>query len=39
MEKAGLTGYIYDFSVDYWAIASDKILGIHKYTMEKDNII
>ena len=28
MEKTGLTGYIYDFSVDYWAIANDKILNI-----------
>ena len=23
MEKTGLTGYVYDFSVDYWAIAND----------------
>ena len=29
MEKTGLTGYIYDFSVEYWAIANDKILDIH----------
>ena len=28
--KAELTGYIYDFNVAYWAIANDKILGIHK---------
>ena len=35
MEKTGLTGYIYDFTVDYWAIANDKILDIHKYLMEK----
>ena len=39
MEKTGLTGYIYDFSVDYWAIANDKILDIHKYLMKKNNII
>ena len=39
MEETGLTGYIYDFSVDYWAIANDKILDIHKYLMEKNNII
>ena len=35
MEKTGLTGYAYDFSVNYWAIASDKILDIHKYLMKK----
>ena len=39
MEKAGLTGHIYDFRVDYWAIANDKILDIHKYLMKKNNII
>ena len=37
--NVGLTGYIYDFSVDYWAIANDKILDIHKYLMKKNNII
>ena len=37
--KTGLSGYIYDFSVDYWAIANDKILDIHKYLMKKNNII
>ena len=26
--KTGLSGYIYDFSVDYWAIANEKILDI-----------
>ena len=36
--NVGLTGYIYDFSVDYWAIANDKILDIHKYLMKKNNI-
>ena len=35
MEKTGLTGYIYNFRVDYWAIANDKILDIHKYLMKK----
>ena len=35
MEKTELTGYVRDFSVDYWAIAiaNDKILDIHKYLM------
>ena len=35
MKKTGLTGYIYDFSVDYWAIGNDKILDIHKYLWKK----
>ena len=39
MRVTGLTGYVYDFSVDYFAIANDKILDIHKYLMEKNNII
>ena len=29
MKKTGLNGYIYDFSVDYDAIAVDDILDIH----------
>ena len=37
--KIGLNGFIYDFSVDYWAIANDKTLDIHKYLMEKNNIV
>ena len=39
MEKTELTGYIYDFSVDYWAIANDKIRDIHNYLMKKNNIL
>ena len=27
--STGLNGYVYDFIVDYWAIANDKILDIH----------
>ena len=38
MKKTGLNGYIYDFSVDYDAIAVDDILDIHKYLMEKNNM-
>ena len=34
MVKTGLYGYIYDFSVDYNAIAVDDILNIHKYLMK-----
>ena len=37
--KTGLEGYIYDFSVDYWAIANDKILDIHKYLMKNNNTV
>ena len=36
--NTGLYGYIYDFSVNYEAIANDKILDIHKYLMKKNNI-
>ena len=39
MKKTELYGYIYDFSVDYRAIAADKIQDIHKYLMEKNNIV
>ena len=35
MSKTGFNGYVYDFSVDYDAIAVDKILGIHNYLMKK----
>ena len=38
MKKTGLNGYVYDFSVDYDAIAVDDILDILKYLMEKNNI-
>ena len=39
IKKTGLNGYVYDFSVDYDAIAVDDILDIHKYLMEKNGII
>ena len=38
-EKTGLNGYVYDFSVDYDAIAVAEILDIHKYLMEKNGIL
>ena len=31
-----INGYVYDFSVDYDAIAVDDILDIHKYVMKKN---
>ena len=36
MKKTGLNGNVYDFSVDYDAIAFDDILNIHKYLMKKN---
>ena len=36
MKNTGLNGYVYDFSVDYDAIAVDDILDIHKYIMKKN---
>ena len=36
MKKTGLNGYVYDFSVDYHAIAVDDILDIHNYLMKKN---
>ena len=39
MKNTGLNGYVYDFSVDYDAIAVDDIKDIHKYLMKKNNII
>ena len=39
MKRTGFTGYIYDFSVDYDAIAVDDIKDIHKYLMNKNNIV
>ena len=35
MKKDGLKGYVYDFSVEYDAIAFSDILDIHKYLMKK----
>ena len=37
--KKRLNGYVYDFSVDYDAIAVDDILDIHKYLTEKTSIV
>ena len=39
MRKSSFTGYVYDFSVGYDAIAVDYIKDIHKYLMKKNNII
>ena len=37
MKRTGFSGYVYDFSVDYDAIAVNVVLDIHKYLMKKDN--
>ena len=37
MKKTGFNGYVYDFSVDYDAIAVDDFLDIHNYLMKKMN--
>ena len=37
-KKTGLGGYVYDFRVDYNAIAVDDILDIYKYLMRKYDI-
>ena len=37
-KKTGFNGYVYDFSVDCYAIAVDDILDIHNYLMKKNNM-
>ena len=39
MKRTGFNGYVYDFSVDYDAIAVDDIKDIHKYLMKKNNVV
>ena len=39
VKMTGLSGYVYDFSADYDAIAVDNILDIHKYLLKKNNMI
>ena len=39
MKRTGFTGYVYDFSVGYDDIGVDNIKDIHKYLMEKNNIV
>ena len=38
MKWAGFDGYVYDFSVDYDAIAVNDIEDIHKYLTKKNSI-
>ena len=39
MNKIGLNGYIYDFSVDYDSIDIDNAKDIQKYLMKKNDIV
>ena len=39
MKKNGSNEYIYDFSVDYDAVAVDDILVIHKYLTKKHGVV
>ena len=39
MKRTGFNDYVYNFSVDYGAIAVNDILDIHKYLMKKKNMI
>ena len=39
MKKTGLYGQVHEFSIDYDAIANDKILDIHKYFMKKHSMV
>ena len=39
MKNTRQKGYFYDFKVDYDAIAVSDILDIHKYLMEKNEIV
>ena len=39
MKKTGLSGYVYNFGVNYGAITVNGIPDIHKYLMEKNYIV
>ena len=39
MKRNGFTGNVYDFSVDYESTDVDDIKDIHKYLMNKNNIV
>ena len=39
MKKTGLNRCVYDFSVDYDAIAVDDTLDIRKYLMKKNYVV
>ena len=39
MKKTGFNGYVYDFSVNYYAIPVYNIKNIHKYLTRKNDIV
>ena len=39
MKDIGLSGYVYDFSVDCDTTAVDDIKDIHKYLMKKNHVV
>ena len=39
MKKTGLYGQVHEFSIDYKAIANDKILDIHKCFMKNHSMV
>ena len=39
MKRTGFNGYVYDFSVNYDAIAVSDIKNIDRYLMKKNNIV
>ena len=39
MKRTGFNYFAYDFSVNYYPIAVDDIKDIHKYLMQKNNIV
>ena len=39
LKKTGFNGYIYDFIVDYDAIAVNDIKDVHKFLMKKNDIV
>ena len=36
IKEAGLNGYVYDFSVDYFDIFVNNVIDIHKYLLKKE---
>ena len=38
-KRTGFNEYVYDFSIDYEAIAVDDIKDIYKYLMKKNDIV
>ena len=39
MKGTGLNGYVYDFSIDYDAMAVEDILNIYNYLMKKNGMV